>query len=337
MKLRASRFLLALALAAASLTSSPARAEVSEVRIARQLGLGYLQLYVMEERRLIEKQAAALGLGAVKTTYIPRGSPAAVNDTLLSDTADLGAAGVTGFIILWDKTRANYKVKAVATLNSQPAFLNTINPAIRSLKDFGDGDKIALPSVKVSLQAILLQMAAEQVFGEGQHARLDRLTVSMAHPDGTVALLSGRTEIDAHFTSPPFQYQELRDPKVRRVLNSYEITGGAASFSALWGTTRFHDANPGIVKAVLAAIDEATDFINADRAEAARIFVKLDNSKLPVPFVEEILADPDIVYSAAPQNITRFSDFLARTGSIAVRPARWQDMFFPAIHDRPGS
>ena len=60
---------------------------------------------------------------------------------------------------------------------------------------FSDKDRIAMPAVKVSIQAVTLQMAAEQEFGQGQHGRLDHLTVSMSHPDATAALLSGRSEV----------------------------------------------------------------------------------------------------------------------------------------------
>jgi NitT/TauT family transport system substrate-binding protein len=322
--------------ALAMLVSLPAAAEVKEVRFARQLGLGYLQLYVMQEKGLVEKQAERLGLKGLTAKYSPLGSPAAINDALLSGSTDFGVAGVTPFIILWDKTRSNVQVRAVAALNSQPAFLNSINPNVKSLRDFTEKDRIAVPTVKLSLQAILLQMAAEQAFGPGQQNRLDHLTVSLSHPDGTAALLTGRTEITAHFTSPPFQYQQLQDAKVHKVLSSYEITGGPASFSAIWTTAKFRSENPKTYQAVLAAVDEATAFIKTNRKEAAGIFARLDNSKLPQDFIEGILADPDIVYSTAPQNVEKFSDFLHRIGSIQAKPG-WKDLFFPDIHDRGGS
>ncbi len=317
-------------------STTGARAEVTEVRFARQLGLGYLQLYVMQELQLVEKQGEKLGLKALKASYTPFGSPSAINDALLAGTTDFGAAGVTPFIILWDKTRSNIQVKAVAALNAQPAFLNSNKPDIKSLRDFTEKDRIAVPTVKLSLQAILLQMAAEKTFGPGQQNKLDHLTVSLAHPDGTAALLSGRTEITAHFTSPPFQYQQLQDAKVHRVLSSYEITDGPASFSAIWTTAKFRNDNPKAYQAVNAALEEATQIIRQNRKEAARIFVKLDNSKLPPDFIEQLLADPDIQYSTAPQNFEKFSDFLHRIGSIQAKPT-WRDLVFPEAHGKPGS
>ena len=49
--------------------------------------------------------------------------------------------------------------------------------------------------VKVSIPAIILQMAAIKEFGAAEFGSLDRYTVSLTHPDGVIALLSGRTEI----------------------------------------------------------------------------------------------------------------------------------------------
>ncbi len=316
-------------------SASAGRAEVSEVRFARQLGLGYLQLYVMQEQQLIEKRGAEAGL-KLTAAYIPLGSPSAINDALLSGSADYAASGVPPFVVLWDKTRGNIQVKGVAALNGQPVFLNSNKPSLRSLKDFTERDRIALPSVKVSFQAIALEMAAEQTFGRGQHERLDHLTVSLAHPDGTAALLGGRSEITAHFTSAPFQYQQLQDPKIHRVLSSYDVTG-PATFSAISTTTKFRATNPQVYKIVLAALDEATTFIGAHPAEAAQIFAKIDRSTLPEPFLVSMLTDKDIFYSTTPQGIQKITDFMSRTGSIKATPASWQDLFFPEVHDKPGS
>jgi NitT/TauT family transport system substrate-binding protein len=246
------------------------------------------------------------------------------------------AAGTPPFIVLWDKTVGNIAVKGVSALNAQPAFLNTNKPNIKSLRDFTDKDKIALPSVRVSFQAITLRMAAEKEFGAGQHARLDALTVSLAHPEGVAALLSAGSEITGHFTSPPFQYQELENPKISRVISSYDITG-KASFSALSATRRFVDENPKTNQAVLAALKEATKLIADSPDEAVRIFIKIDQSKLPPAFLRKMITDKDFSFSLAPENILKFTDFMHRTGSIKNKPASWKDLFHAGIHDMQGS
>lgn len=322
---------------AVALSPTRARAEATEVRFARNLGLGYLQLYVMQDQGLVEKHAALAGLGAVKTSYTALGNPTTITEATLSGNADFGAAGVPAFIIAWDKTRGNANLRGVGALNAQPAYLNSNRPEVKSLKDFTDKDRIVVPSVRASYQAIVLQIAAEKAFGPGQHARLDPLTVSLAHPDGTAALLSGKTEITAHFTSPPFQDQQLADPKIHKVLSSYDVLGGPSSFSALWTTAAFHDANPTLYKAVLAAVEEASGFIRANPEEAARIYIRVENSKLDVATVAGLIAHPEISYDTTPRGIGIFTDFMARIGSIRNKPTDWRDLFFSDLHNRAGS
>src|SRR4051812_10452083 len=79
--------LLSVALLAGALLG-PARAEIEELRIGRQLGLGYLQLYVMQDQQLVEKHTRAAGL-TVRTRYLPLGSPAVLNEQLLSGNIEL--------------------------------------------------------------------------------------------------------------------------------------------------------------------------------------------------------------------------------------------------------
>src|SRR5262249_3742791 len=161
-----------------------------------------------------------------------------------------------------------------------PAFLNTRKPDIKSVRDFTDADRIALPAPKVSVQAIMLQMIAEKTFGPGRHDVLDRLTVGMSHPDGMAALLSGKLEITAHFTSVPFQYQQLESAGIRKVLSSYDATDGPNTFSVIAATGRFRAQSPQTYRAVLAAIEEANDFIAQNPRTAAEIFLKVENAKL---------------------------------------------------------
>ncbi len=311
--------------------------ETKEVRLAKQFGVSYLPLTVIEERKLIEKHAKSSGLGDIKVEWSRLSAGAPMNDGLLSRSLDVAAGGVGPLVTIWARTKGNLNVKGISAINSMPLYLNTINPNVKSLKDFTEKDRIALPAVKVSIQAVTLQMAAEKEFGPGKHDALDKLTVSMAHPDGMSAMMSGRSEITAHFSSAPFQYQQLEDPRVQRVISSYEVLGGPATFNIVWTTQKFHDENPRIYRAILDALEEATIFINSDRRAAAALWVKAENSKLPVEFVEKILKDPDNQFTTTPNNMMKYVDFMAKVGSIKVKPDSWKDLFFPEIHEKPGS
>jgi NitT/TauT family transport system substrate-binding protein len=319
------------------LLTAAAQAETKTVRFAQQFGIGYLPLSIMRDMALVEKHAKQQGIDdlAVEWTTLTGGAP--INDALISGQIDFAAGGVGPLITIWAKTKGNMNVKGVVALNSMPLYLNTINPNVKTIKDFTDKDRIALPSVKVSIQAVTLMMAAEKAFGEGKHDTLDKLTVSMSHPDGMTNMMSGKSEITAHFTSAPFQYQQLEDARVKRVLSSYEVLGGPATFNLVWAKQDFVDANPKVYNAVLAAFDEAMAYIAAKPREAAERWIKVENSKLSVDMVEKIIRDPDNKWTTAPQNIMTYANFMYKIGSIKTKPADWKDIFFPAVHGKQGS
>ena len=321
---------------AASLWAPGAEAQVKTVRLAKQFGISYLPLTIMEDKKLLEEQAKKLGV-EVRTEWLQLSAGSPMNEALISGNLDFASGGVGPLLTIWSRTRANLKVKGVAAINSMPIWLTTINPDVKTIKDFTEKDRIALPAVKVSIQAVTLQMAAEQAFGPGQHGRLDTLTVSMSHPDGMAAMMSGRSEVTGHFTSAPFQYQELADPRVRKVVNSYEVLGGPHTFNVVWASTRFRDENPKIVEAFVAALDEAVKFINANRKEAAEIWVRAENSRMPAAEAERIIRLPENEWTMTPKKVMAYADFMSRNGLIPARPESWKDLFFPEIHGLPGS
>ncbi|PWC52720.1 ABC transporter substrate-binding protein [Azospirillum sp. TSO22-1] len=324
----------ALAVAGVAL-SGPAAAE-GTLRIAEQFGIGYLPLHVMRHQQLIEKHGKALGLD-IKVEWAQLSSGAAMNDALLSDSIDMASGGVGPLLTIWDRTRGNANVKAIGALNSMPLFLTTNNPNVKSIKDFTDKDKIALPAVKVSVQARTLQMAAEQAFGDGKFDVLDKVTVSLPHPDATTALLSGATEITGHLSSPPFQYQQLENPKIRKVLSSYDVLGGPHTFNLIWAKEAFKAKNPKTYAAFLAALKESMALIDKDHPAAATAYLAINKGDLDKGFVEKILNDPDIQFGVAPRNMGKYAEFMNKVGAIKNKPASWKEYFFEDVHGETGS
>jgi NitT/TauT family transport system substrate-binding protein len=312
-------------------------AEVKEVAIAQQYGISYLPLMIMEQNKLLEKEAKAAGLGDISVKWAKFAGGNVMNDAILSGDLHFASGGLGPLITLWAKTKDNIGVKAVAAMNSMPLLLNTRNPDIKSLKDFSSKDKIALPAVKVSIQAITLQMAAEKEFGSGQENKLDALTVTQSHPDGMAAMLSGSSEINSHFTSPPFQYTELDKPGIRTVVNSYDVTGGPHTFNVVWASTKFADANPKTYAAFLKAFQSSIDIINKDKKAAAEFYVKAAKSKETVESIEKMLNDPNIEFTMTPKNSMKYAEFMHRIGIVKVKPTSWKDMYFPNVHSLPGS
>ena len=316
----------------------PAAAQVPEIRLAKQFSMGYLQLNVMEHRQLIEKHAKALGIPEVKVIWQTFNGPAAINDALLSGQIDIGSGGVPGLLVVWSKSKGTpQEIRGISALSSQPVLLNTRDPSIGTIKDFKPTDRIAVPAVKVSVQAILLQMEAAKVFGEKEFTKLDTQTVSMTPPDATVALLGGKSEITAVFSVPPFQQQQLEHAGIHTVLNSFDVMGGSSTFTVAWTTAKFRDSNPMLYKALMAALKEATDIINKDKAAAGQLWIEDSKSKLTPEMVGKIVAGSQVRWTLTPEHTMKFADFMAEVGTLKNKATSWKDYFFPEIYDLNGS
>ncbi|WP_127092083.1 ABC transporter substrate-binding protein [Aquabacter cavernae] len=331
-------FALALAAGIGAVSAPAARAETDQIRIAKQYGLAYLPLMVMEKEKLYEKRAAELGI-PTKPVYLTLGNNTAANEALISGNLDVITNGPPGFLIFWGRTKGTRnEVKGIAPLLSQSMWLNTRDPNVKSIKDFTEKDRIALTAVKNSTPAILLQMAAAKEYGPAEFAKLDPLTVSLSHPDGMSSLLSGKTEITAHFTSPPFQNMEVKTPGIRTILTSEEVMGGPSTFNLLFTTSKFDADNPKAIEALVKALDDAQKLITADKEKAADIYIEMSNAKnTPKAEVVELLSDPTTVYSLTPQKFMAFAKFLNSIGTLKTAPTDWKDLFLPYIHDQPGN
>ena len=327
---------LGLLAATAFVFGGTASAETKTVRLAKQFGISYLPLTIMETKHLLEEHGKKMGLD-LKTDWVKFTSGTPMNEALISGNLDFASGGVGPVLTIWGKTRNNLQVKAVAAMNAMPLYLNTTNPNVKTIKDFTDKDRIALPAVRVSIQAITLQMAAEKAFGAGQEHKLDPLTVSLGHPDGMAQMLGGHSEITAHLTSAPYQYQELADKRVHKVLDSYEVLGGPHTFNTVWITSKYYKENHDVVLAFLAAFEDAMTQITKDPAAAAALWVKAENSKLPVAEAERIIKLPENEWTMTPKKIMAYADYMARAKMIPVKPSSWQDVFFPDIHKLPGN
>src|SRR5262245_10820670 len=324
------RIAVAAALIVALAGPNDANAEANTLRVAKQFGVAYMQFMVMEDQKMIEKQAKAAGLGDITVEFNQFRSSDVMNDALISGSVDFVSLGIPGIITIWSKTKGTpIEVKASTGLNVSPLMLLVRDPSIKSLKDFKPEHKIALPAVKVSMQAIMLQMAAAKELGADKFNALDPMTVSMAHPDATAAMLGGPSEVVANFSSSPFQYRQLKNPNIRRLLTSTDYFDSGLSFNVIATSAKFRSQNPKLYGVFLAALKEATEFINADKKRAAEIYLKASGDKMPVDELVGILGDPAIRYTMQLEGIGPFVDFMAKTGTLKSPPASWRDMFFP--------
>ena len=317
---------LGLSLIAGSLVAPAAAQAEGEIRIAEQFGIVYLLLNVVRDQQLIEKHGKAQGVD-IKVDWTQLSGGAAINDALLSGSVDIAGAGVGPLLTIWDRTQGRQNVKAVASLGNFPYYLVSSNPSVKTIADLSEKDRIALPAVGVSVQSRFLQYAAAKQWGDKEYARLDKFTLAVPHPDATAALLAGGTELNAHFSNPPFQDQVLANPNVHVVLNTYDLLG-PNSPTVLFATEKFRKDNPKTYKAFVEALAEAADFAQNDKAAAADTYIRVTKAQISRDELLKIIDNPKYEFTVTPKNTYKLADFLYRVGASKHKPESWKDYFF---------
>src|SRR5262245_1400375 len=310
-------------------------AELSELKITKQPGLLFTPTLLMEHHKLVEKHAKAAGLD-LKIEWVTLLSGGAANDALLSGNVQIVTSGVSNMLLLWGKTNGN--VKAIQGISGLPFKLLTRNPEIKTIKDYKPTDRIALPTVRMSMQSITLGIALQKAYGDEKAAeKLLPNQVQMGHPDALTALLNPGHEVTSHFASSPFQEIALKNPAIRVVLDSRDALGGDAHVALTYGTTAFYNDNPRAVRAFLAAYEEAVGMIKKDPKATADTYLTMVKEKVTAEELAQLLTQPGAIFQAAPVRTMVYADYMAKIGFIKPHPKSWKDYFFPLLHDREGS
>ena len=313
--------------------------EAASITLIKQHGLPYLPLMLMEEHRLVEKHAARLGVASIKPDYRTLGGTQSLVDALISGQMNFGITGVPGLATLWDKTAGTpNEVRALCAAQAMPFILVTNRPEIKTIKDLREGHKIAVPAVKVSNQAICLQIAAAKEWGQADYARLDLFTIMLPHPDAAIAIIAKSTEVAGHYGVAPFQNYELAAAGTHAVLKSYDTLGGQTTNGVVLMTKKFRDANPKVTTAVYAALAEASDMINKGARASADVYIRMTNDKRSgIDEMAKMISDPDNAWTVTPQNAMRYVEFMHKAGTCKKLPGDWRDLFMPEVHELKGS
>ncbi len=304
-----------------------ASAQVEEVIIALQPGLAYSAQMIMKDQGYVEASLAAAGLKKTKVSYRTFGSGGAMNDAILSGAAHFGASGVPAFITIWSRALGTKsEAKGCIALDAEPTVALTRDPKVKTLRDIGGSDKISVPAVKVSIQAVLLQMAASKMYGDSQYTRFDKNTVSLSHPDGLAAVLSG-AEVATVVAAIP--YIEMGMEKgLRPIFHSYDVVDKNSSTVLLWSTKKFQEENPLVFQAVMSSFVKASNLIKSDPKQAAEIYLRVGREKFSSDFIEKHYSDPDVSFATRPKGVQTFLDFMHRVGTVKQAGVKWESLFF---------
>jgi sulfonate transport system substrate-binding protein len=325
---------------AAGLLATPSilRAESAlKVVFVQQRGLLYLPVDIMVAGGVLQKEASKLGLGKIEASATALSGPGPVLDALLSGAADYGTAALPSLLTVWEKTRGTVtEVKAVVTVSNGAMTLYTINPNVNSIADFTEKDRIAVPTVRLSFNSMMLQMAAEQQWNDP--FRLDHLTVALGHPDAVVALSAGygKATVTAHIAVQPYTGRGLRLSGAHVVADSRIVFGGPLTQITLLATKRTRDKNPVLFTAVANALDRSIRVANADKRAAAALWK--DAQKAPEDIADLVaqLDDPGFEFTSQPHRIAYFAAFLNRIGTMKAKLGAWKELFWETAHQQPG-
>lgn len=290
----------------------------AELVIAEQFGLAYAPLQIMKEFRLVEKYCPE---STVRWRQL--GNTAAIREAMVAGEIDAGFMAIPPFLIGYDK---GMDWRIFGGLSESPVALVTNRQEIRSIKDFIANHRIALPQPG-SVQHILLAMACDKEFGDAK--RLDNLLVTLAHPDGMNALLANK-EITAHFTAPPYLYQELK-AGCHPVLDGEAVMGGAFTFIVGVASGEFYRQKPQAFQGLHKALAEAIEFVNHEPGQAAHYLAKL--YKIPEAEVLDYLTRPGVNYTITVKGVTKFAQFMEKTGYINQTPYLVQLFWEQVQHD----
>ena len=146
-------------------------------------------------------------------------------------------------------------------------------------------------------------------------------------------------EIKNHFGAPPFDFYALQQVEGAHIVTtSAEIIGSGLSQGQFFTTTKYADANPKFIQAVLEASKEAKAFIEADLAAGIEAYREINNDRTPAETLVQLLGQPGMKdFNLYPQGTLKFAAHLNKVGTLKTLPTSWKDYYLPGIHDLAGS
>ena len=275
--------------------------DTAKLTVVQQYGMAYAPLKIIQEKGLIESNYD----GDVEVDFQTLNSGASINDAFVAGDVDVGLMGVAPAITGSLNEGVPYKI--CTNVSAQPHRLMTNDPNIKTLKDIGEKDQIALVNIG-SIQHILLAMAAKEQLGDA-HA-LDNNIAAMAHPDGMTALLNG--SVKCQLTTSPFVFKEAQEEGISEVEAIESVWPEGNSFIVAVASTDLHDNNPELYAAVLAAFNDAIAFMN-DEPEAAAEILCVDEDVDAATYLEW-LNDPACSYSTNLTGVSTMAKFMTEEG-----------------------
>ena len=269
-----------------------------KIRLAKQYGMQYAAVYVVEKMNLLEKY-----LPGAEAEWSSFGGGAAITEALIGGHLDVGFMGIPPAVVAIDK---GADLKIALGVSVPPNALIVKEERLKSIADFTPNDKIAVPGI-ASIQHILLSIAAKNQLNKARDFDVNMIT--MANPDAYSALISGG-DIAGHFTTMPYIEMEKR-AGLRNILTGKEAYGDVSIICVTTG--KFH-SNHAVYSGLMGALSEAMDLINRQTPEVLDIISQVE--KLPVDDVKAFLNWDGTNYTANIYGLTGLVEYMHDAGYI---------------------
>lgn len=294
-----------ISLSAMVFLSACEKKEDKTLSIGEQFGLAYAPIEIMKSKGFLEASLKERNLD-VTVEWKKLGNTSAIREAMLSGDLDIGFTAIPPFLIGKDK---GMDWRIISGISQTSVSLVTKDPSLKSLSDLKESHRIILPQPG-SIQHILLMMAAEKELGDA--AALDGQMLSMAHPDGVTAFLSGNNDL-LHFTTPPFLQKELTGGG-RILLDGKENFDGEFTFIVGICQERvFEDTM--VYEAFKEALVETMEYMTKNPEE---VLVALSLSyEYDLEELSGYLEDGTTTFGTGVEGMETFVEFMERNGLIS--------------------
>ena len=236
-------------------------AEQTSIAIARQVGLGYAPLVILENKPELVEQY----LPGVKIDWNEIGAGTSIRDAVLAGDIDVAAGGAGPVIVGITK---GMEISILSGIAEMPMWVVAAPGGPQNLDDFDETDKFATAGLGSS-QHVLLNSALDEAGLEPK--ALEENLVSMGHPDGLSAFLAG--QVAAHATSSPFQEREVAAGGIK-IVDSFDIWG-EHTFQLTYMQRQWVEENPELADGLTEAISAAIDWIETTSLRRPKFFLTL--------------------------------------------------------------
>lgn len=268
------------------------------IRIAEQYSTIYAPIYTASELGVFEKF-----LPDVEFQKQKFGSGAAMTEALVSGHLDIGCMGIPPALVAMNKG-ADFKI--AFGINIPPLNLMTIDENIKTIADFGENDKIAVPGA-ISNNQIMLSMGAKKFLGDAK--KLDKNIVNMSNANAYTALIS-KTDIKAHYAPLPYIEKE-REAGAKSILGNDDINY-KASIVCLASKRIYEDKQK--YENIIKAIDKTIELINTKDENTINTIAKVE--KLSSQEVLKYLDYPNNIYTTKVYGLEQTADYMLENGYI---------------------